>query len=143
MIRKIIAKIAKRNNSYNYNKSSNIIEAETSLAEQKTENYSKIICHHFTSGISTLNLIRTSLISTYEQLNTEKDKIIELNEQNNKAMHSLESLVIEFNEAGKESSEIKKQMTHLKSSLVEINDAIKDIQKNCQSYKLNCNKFSD
>lgn len=129
MFRKIITKIAKRNNNNNYDTSSDTIEAETSLAEQKTENYSKIICHHFTSGISTLNLIRTSLISTHEQLNTEKDKIIELNEQNNKAMHSLESLVIEFNEAGKESSEIKKQMTHLKSSLVEINDAIKDIQK--------------
>lgn len=44
-------------------------------------------------------------------------------------MHSLESLVIEINEAGKESAEIQKQMTHLKLSLTEINDAIKDIQK--------------
>lgn len=72
MIRKIIAKIAKRNN--NDDTSSDIIEAKTPVAEQKTENYSKIICHHFTSGISTLNLIRTSLISTHEQLNTEKIK---------------------------------------------------------------------
>lgn len=129
MIRKIIAKIVKRNSNYNYNTSSEIIEADTPIAEQKAENYNKIICHHFTSGISTLNLIRTSLISTHEQLNTEKDKITELNAQNNKAMHSLESLVIEINEAGKESAEIQKQMTHLKLSLTEINDAIKDIQK--------------
>lgn len=129
MIRKIIAKIVKRNSNYNYNTSSDIIEADTPIAEQKAENYNKIICHHFTSGISTLNLIRTSLISTHEQLNTEKDKITELNAQNNKAMHSLESLVIEINEAGKESAEIQKQMTHLKLSLTEINDAIKDIQK--------------
>lgn len=127
MIRKIIAKIAKRNN--NYDTSTCIIEAEPSVAEQKTENYNKIICHHFTSGISTLNLIRTSLISTHEQLNTEKDKITELNAQNNKAMLSLESLVIEINEAGKESAEIQKQMAQLKLSLIEINDAIKDIQK--------------
>ena len=123
MIRKIIAKIVKRNSNYNYNTSSDIIEADAPIAEQKTEDYNKIICYHFTSGISTLNLIRTSLISTHEQLNTEKDKITELNAQNNKAMHSLESLVIEINEAGKE------QMTYLKLSLTEINDAIKDIQK--------------
>ncbi|POT60131.1 hypothetical protein C3432_01700 [Citrobacter amalonaticus] len=90
---------------------------------------SHILCSSIVSGISTLKLIRESIITTHEKLSVEKDKITELNKQNSLAMHSVESLAVEINNAGTKSSEIKDKMTEFKSSLQQINNHIKDIQK--------------
>lgn len=97
--------------------------------EKDNSEYHKIICESFVSGISSLNLIRSSIVATHGQLSQEKEKIVELNVQNSSTMQSLESLVLEIREASEKSREVNEKMAQLKESLKKINNFISEIQK--------------
>lgn len=80
-------------------------------------------------GLSTIDIIRNAIIKSCEQLNIEKERINELNEQNDKARSSLKSLVEFITEIGTTSSDIGCRMGDLNTSLTQINACIKEIQK--------------
>lgn len=86
-------------------------------------------CVKNSDGISTIDIIRNAIIKSCEQLNIEKERINELNEQNDKARSSLKSLVEFITEIGTTSSDIGCRMGDLNTSLTQINACIKEIQK--------------
>lgn len=93
------------------------------------EPYERILCQKILMGISTIDIIRNAIIKSCEQLNIEKERINELNEQNDKARSSLKSLVEFITEIGTTSSDIGCRMGDLNTSLTQINACIKEIQK--------------
>lgn len=93
------------------------------------EPYERILCQKILMGISTIDIIRNAIIKSCEQLNIEKERINELNEQNDKARSSLKSLVEFITEIGTTSSDIGYRMGDLNTSLTQINACIKEIQK--------------
>lgn len=130
MLKKIITMLYGQHKSIEAEHANTITDLDESPQNLiKTVSHDTVLCQNMLLGISTVDFIRRSILSTREHLMVEKDKLVELNQQNDVAISSLQTLVCQISETEEKSTDIEGRMAVLKSNLSDIDNCINQIQR--------------
>ncbi|MDN0087174.1 methyl-accepting chemotaxis protein [Yersinia nurmii] len=91
--------------------------------------YERIICQQLLTGVSTLEMVRDSLLNSSNDLKREQDAIDELNQRNDEAKQALEKLVNFIVHIETNANQSTDSLTEFRKSIDQIKGCVSEINK--------------